>query len=40
MSVLVGGLPPQVNKFEQVSSNDHQMSVEGEVVGSSGGGVS
>ena len=29
MSVLVGewGVGPQVNKFEQVSSDDHQMSV-------------
>ena len=24
---------PEVNKFEQVSSDDHQMSVEGEGVG-------
>ena len=24
-----GGLGPQVNKFEQVSSDDHQMSVAG-----------
>ena len=29
MSVLVG-VGPQVNKFEQVSSDDHQMSVVGE----------
>ena len=25
-----GGVGPQVNKFEQVSSNDHQTSVAGE----------
>ena len=24
-----GGIGPQVNKFEQVSSDDHQMSVAG-----------
>ena len=30
MSVLVGrGVGPQVNKFEQVSCDDHQMSVGG-----------
>ena len=27
MSVLVGGGGPQVNKFEQVSSHGHQMSL-------------
>ena len=27
MSVLGEGVRPQVNKFEQVSSDDHQMSV-------------
>ena len=27
MSVAWGGVGPQVNKFEQVSSDDHQMSV-------------
>ena len=31
MSVPVRGLGPQVNKFEQVSSDDHQMSVAEEV---------
>ena len=31
MSVLFwGGVGPQVNKFEQVFSNDHQISVAGE----------
>ena len=30
MSVQVGeGVGPQVNKFEQVSSDDHQMSLAG-----------
>ena len=30
MSVLGGGVGPQVTKFEQVSSGDHQISVAGE----------
>ena len=29
MSVLVGGVCHQANKFEHVSSGDHQMSVAG-----------
>ena len=29
MSVPVWGIGPQVNKFEQVSSDDHQMSLAG-----------
>ena len=29
MSALVWGIGPQVNKFEQVSSDDHQMSLAG-----------
>ena len=29
MSVLVSGLDPQVNKSEQVPSDDHQISVAG-----------
>ena len=34
MLVPVGGMVgPQMNKFEQVSSDDHQMSVEGGGVG-------
>ena len=36
MSVLVG-VGPQVNKFKQVSSDDHQMSVAGEEGGRSPG---
>ena len=30
MSVMVGWVDPQVNKFEQVSSDDHQMSLTGD----------
>ena len=33
MSVLWGGIGPGVNKLEQVSSDDHQISVVGEGVG-------
>ena len=29
MSVPAGAVGPQVNKFEQVSSDDHQLSVAG-----------
>ena len=29
VTVVGGGVGPQVNKFEQVSSDDHQMSVAG-----------
>ena len=38
MSVLWGGVGPQVNKFKQVSSDHHQMSVaEGSWVGNMSG---
>ena len=38
LDVSNGWVGPQVNKFEKISSDDHQMSVAGEGVGLQGGG--
>ena len=37
MLVLVAGVDPQVNKFEKVSSDDHQLSVVAGGVGPTSG---